>query len=120
MLEYLKLRWRVILYGPERFDEKPRRLSSVYFESEDYKEVKALDATDRTRVNILTQASYALYDAHEAGDLMLSIKICKEAIEKLDAIGGQPGTDKIARSIQEFENYKNSLVSRSMFDPSSE
>ena len=99
---------------------KKERLSSVYFESEDYKEFKTLDATDRARAHILTQTSYALHDAHEAGDWMLSIRICKEALEELDAISGQPGTDKIVKSIQELVNYKNSLVSHSMSDPSSE
>ena len=120
MIRYFRLLRKVIIYGPERFDEKPKRLSSVYYESEDFKEVKALDAADRARLDILTQTSYALHDENEAGDLTLSIKICKEALEELDTIGGQPGTDKIARSIQELANYKNSLMSQPKSDPLSE
>ena len=100
--------------------KKRRRISSVYFESEEYKELKTLDAADRERAYLMTDTDYALHDAREAGDLELSIRVCKDALEKFDAIGGQPSNDKIVRYIRNLENYNDSLVSQSMSSPSSE
>ena len=120
MIKFFKRLWRFATYVPGEPPRKIKRLSSVYYETEDYKELKTLDASDLARVDILTETSYALHDAHQAGDLILSLRICKEAIEKLDAISGQPGTDRIVQSIQELENYNKSLVSQSMSGRSSE
>ena len=118
MIKFFKRLWGFVTFVPGELAK--RQLSSVYFETEDYKELKTLDATDLARVDILTETSYALHDAHAVGDLVSSIRICNEALEELDALDGQPGTDKIVQSLQELRNYQKYLASQPMSDPSSE
>jgi len=125
MIKYLKRRWKVLTYYPGKIEKRP--VSSVFYESEEYKELKGMDRTDQARLDILTETSYALHDADQAGDRVSLIRICKEALEKLDALDGEldvldgkPGRDRIVRSIQELRDYQKYLVSQSMSDPSPE
>ena len=94
-----------------------RHVSSIYYESDDFKEVQNLDASDKQRIDILTETSYALHDAHEDNDTKLELRICKEALANLDQISGKPGTPKISASIAELETYAKGLLSKAVSSP---